>query len=320
MKKVFYKILIFLRRLFVAFSPDSNNTGRNWKMFSNKEYANSFIFDLLIDDKPCMISRFGSTEMSCLTNYIGVKRGNKSIVSYIKGKELEWWWKDSVLNNMNIASGFFPPTIEKLEMFCKNMFEDISQIDILGSWLKEEVHFLSLMNNTKFVVLEDLEPFFCNNPWTKALEGKKVLVVHPFVESIKKQYDKKDLIFSNNLLPNFELITLKAVQSLAGSNVGFKDWFEALEYMKTEIDKIDYDICIIGAGAYGMPLAAHVKRTGKKAFHLAGSTQLLFGIKGKRWEEFVVWPYKNLFNEHWIRPKEEERPQNAEKVENACYW
>lgn len=47
------------------------------------------------------------------------------------------------------------------------------------------------------------------------------------------------------------------------------------------MDKIDYDICLIGCGAYGFPLAAHAKRKGKKAVHLGGALQLLFGIKGK---------------------------------------
>jgi hypothetical protein len=90
--------------------------------------------------------------------------------------------------------------------------------------------------------------------------------------------------------------------------------------MKRKIDCIDYDICIIGCGAYGLPLAAHVKRNGKKSIHLAGATQLLFGIKGKRWEQFLVWPYSNLFNEHWVRPGQDEKPKNASVVEGACYW
>lgn len=49
--------------------------------------------------------------------------------------------------------------------------------------------------------------------------------------------------------------------------------------MKDEIDKRDYDIALIGCGAYGFPLAAHIKRSGKKAVHLGGALQLLFGIK-----------------------------------------
>jgi hypothetical protein len=90
--------------------------------------------------------------------------------------------------------------------------------------------------------------------------------------------------------------------------------------MKSEIDKTEYDICIIGCGAYGLPLAAHVKRMGKKSIHLGGVTQLLFGIKGKRWEEYIVWPYMNLFNEHWIRPGERSSVKNGNSVEGGCYW
>jgi hypothetical protein len=200
------------------------------------------------------------------------------------------------------------------------MINDMSQIDILGSWLHEENYFKQNLIGIKRVVLEDLEPFFATNPWTLALEGKKVLVVHPFAETIISQYSKRELLFDNNLLPLFELKTIKAVQSVAGEKTNFKDWFEALESMKNKIDSTDYDICIIGCGAYGFPLAAHVKRSGKKAVHLAGVTQLLFGIKGKRWEEFIVWPYENLFNEHWVRPKENDKPKSADIVEGACYW
>ena len=62
----------------------------------------------------------------------------------------------------------------------------------------------------------------------------------------------------------------------------FNTWFDALDYMKSEIDKYDYDVCLIGCGAYGFPLATHVKHNGKQAIHLGGTLQLLFGIKGNR--------------------------------------
>jgi hypothetical protein len=100
--------------------------------------------------------------------------------------------------------------------------------------------------------------------------------------------------------------------------------------MEDEIDKHEYDVCLIGCGAYGMPLAAHVKRQGKKAVHLGGVLQLLFGIKGNRWEDpyyavkewgVPVGAYANLVNRpYWIKPGEYGRPKNADNVEGACYW
>jgi hypothetical protein len=169
-------------------------------------------------------------------------------------------------------------------------------------------------------MLEDLEPFFTSNPWTKALAGKKVLVVHPFVETIKSQYQQRERIFNNDLLPAFELEVIPAVQSIAGQKTEFEDWFSALHSMKEQIAKKDFDVCILGCGAYGFPLASFVKNMGKQAIHIGGATQLLFGIKGKRWEQFIVYPYSNLFNEHWVRPNQNETPKKSNSVEGGCYW
>ncbi len=313
-------LLKFLKKAHKVLANERHQQGRNWKMFSNKEYANELIYAALMADKPCMIARYGSTEMANLVNYIGVKKNNRSKMDYITGKSLKWWWDPSVMKQLQMWSGFFPPTQKNIEVFCDLMLEDTRQVDILGSWLLEERYLQQGLIQAKRIMLEDLEPFFCSNPWTRALAGKKVLVVHPFAETIAQQYNKRELLFENDLLPEFELKTVKAVQSVAGAETEFKDWFEALDTMKARIDATDYDICIIGCGAYGFPLAAHVKRSGKKAVHMAGATQLLFGIKGKRWEEYIVWPYMNLFNEHWVRPGENEKPKNAAIVEGACYW
>ncbi len=289
--------------------------------------ASQKIYEALLSDEPCMIARFGAFELSTLVNYMGVKGGRKNIFNYIKGKELDWWWNEKLIGFMNTNAGFFPPTVEKIEQFCELMLQDISQVDILGSWLANEKYFENELNNVEKIDLLTLDPFWSDNPWTKGLEGKKVLVVHPFSETIKRQYQKRELLFENNLLPEFELTTIKAVQSIAGEKTEFKDWFEALDFMKSEIDKVDYDICLIGAGAYGFPLAAHIKRKGKKAVHIGGSLQLLFGIRGKRWEN---WPetfrngkilnYKNLMNKHWVHPGDLEKPANSKVVECSCYW
>lgn len=316
LKEIGYKIL---KKAYTTIKPSSLVGGRNWKMFSNKEYSNQLIYNLLINEEPCMIGRIGSTEMLCILNYLGIQQ-NKGVLRYIQGKAFPSWWEKSTLNQMQNWSGFFPNTGDNAAQFSKMMLEDMEQVDLLGSWLNHERYVLDYLKNAKQVVLEDLEPFFCNKPWTKALEGKKVLVIHPFVEAIELQYEKRELLFDNGLLPDFELKTIKAVQSLGGENMEYNSWFEAFEGMKKQIDETDFDIAILGCGAYGFPLAAHIKRIGKKAVHLGGVTQLLFGIKGSRWEQHIVWPYMNLFNEHWVRPGDNLKPKNADQVEGACYW
>jgi hypothetical protein len=291
--------------------------------------ASELIYNALISDKPCMIARFGSNELNALINYQSINNNSRSIFKYIRGEQFEWWWNEGIIKCLHKNAGFFPPIIYKIEQFCDLMLQDMIEVDILGSWLADEQLFEKDLENAKKIQLRFLEPYWAENNWSKALEGKKVLVVHPFAEDIMQQYKKRELLFKNNILPDFELTTIRAVQSLADEQTGFNDWFEALDFMKSEIDKVDYDICLIGCGAYGFPLAAHVKRMGKKGFHYGGALQLLFGIRGKRWEDpnygVRQWGipygfYSNLMNEHWIRPGNKEIPKNAQVVEGACYW
>jgi hypothetical protein len=84
------------------------------------------------------------------------------------------------------------------------------------------------------------------------------------------------------------------------------------------VAKRSFDVAIIGCGAYGLPLGAFVKQLGKKAVHLGGASQLLFGIRGKRWDDRE--PYLYLMDQSWIRPSLEERPSKPDLVEDACYW
>ena len=112
--------------------------------------------------------------------------------------------------------------------------------------------------------------------------------------------------------------TIQAVQTIGENKVGFNDWFEALDYMKEQIIQKDFDIAIIGCGAYGFPLAAYVKALGKKAIVMAGATQLLFGIKGKRWDNNPM--INRFYNDYWVRPTIAEKPNAADSVENGCYW
>jgi hypothetical protein len=319
-----------LRKVFqIIFKPEINKT---LECINDADVASKIIFDALTSDEPCMISRFGSTELACLTNYVGVIQSKHKYLSYILGKTPLWWWEKKVIDQMKNWSGFFPPTQKKIEQFCRLMLEDIPQVDILGSWLSQEAYFSSYLKDSTKVSLMYIDPYWANTPWTSALKGKKILIVHPFANTIEKQYKKRELLFNDkNFIPKFKsLTTIKAVQSLGDSKTKFNDWFEALEFMKSEINRVDYDICLLGCGAYGLPLAAHVKRSGKKAFHIGGSLQLLFGIKGKRWELLndqrnvtrneISLNYFDLPNQHWVRPSKEEKPENASLIEGGCYW
>lgn len=283
--------------------------------------ANDYVKSSLLESKPLMVSKFGTVELSVLRNYRTVNRipSIRALVNYTQGDTYAWWWE--TLETLSNNAGVFPKSEQVAMQFAKLMLDDIKQIDIFGSYIKEEKDFEKELSSSVKINLDGyLAPFFYENPWTEALKGKKVLVIHPFEESIRKQYEKRHLLFENkNVLPDFELKTIKAVQSVGYQPTEFQDWFEALDSMKTKINETDFDIALIGCGAYGMPLAAHVKRIGKQAVHLAGWTQVLFGITGRRWEEHDT-RMKHLINEHWVRPLESEKPANFKQVEDGCYW
>lgn len=297
---------------------------------TDPDIASGLIYEVLKNNAPCMISRFGSVELLCAYNYLGIYKFKHSIWNYITDRSPQFWWNTIGLENMKNNAGFFPITEEHIIKFSEQLIEDAREIDILGSWRLEESLFIN-KDHVKSVQLLLLEPFHSKLPWSRILKGKKVLVIHPFTETIKKQYEnnRKELFSNPYVLPEFELKTIKAVQSIGG-NCNYKSWFEALEHMKKQIDNIDYDICLIGCGAYGLHLAAHVKRQGKKAVHLGGALQLLFGIKGKRWLNpgygtkslpFIKDNYySNMMNSYWVNPSKEETPASAINVEGACYW
>jgi hypothetical protein len=88
--------------------------------------------------------------------------------------------------------------------------------------------------------------------------------------------------------------------------------------MREQMDEVAFDVAILGCGAYGLALGAHAKRLGKKAVVLGGAVQILFGIKGQRWDEHEF--ISRLYNEHWVRPLPSERPPNYQAVEGGCYW
>lgn len=297
----------------------------------NPDKVSDMIYELLNSGKPCMIARYGAFELSTVVNYLGIKQGQQSYLKYIQGKSLDWWWNERLLQHMHTNAGFFPPTKEKIVQFCELMLEDSKQVDILGSWMNLDVQLNSYLSGVKRVHLRLLEPFWGSKSWSRALKGRRVVVVHPFVDDIMSQYERRNNLFiQENTLPKFDsLRVIKAVQSAGGTDSCFKDWFEALEHMKSEIDREDYDICLIGCGAYGFPLAAHVKRSGKQAIHMGGALQLLFGIRGNRWDDpnygVKEWgiprgSYSNLVNDYWVRPNMAAKPKNAEQVEGACYW
>lgn len=287
-----------------------------WIMSSKK--TNDYLYDKIISGESFFACRFGNTELQTMVGEL-----KDRIIGYSDENEVH---TNKWFNRLCEGAGFFPNDRKYLSKFTDCMLETCKQVDLLAMWHLNMEDFVieEYVRQAELTFLFRLEPWlYTGRPWSAALKGKKVLVIHPFVETIRKQYEtQRDKIFpGTDILPEFELKTLKAVQTIAGEkDERFATWFEALDYMYQEAMKIDFDIAIIGCGAYGMPLGGMLKKAGKAAIHLGGATQLLFGIKGRRWEENYPSKIATWFNDSWVYPSLTETPQNAGVVEKGCYW
>lgn len=273
--------------------------------------GNEILKEALKDDKPFMFGRHGSNELLCAGTALMAKRG---IITEVDGSKL-------AINCSHC--GLFPSTSDTIIRFHELIQGASEQCDLYGTFrmVWEDYYIKHFMKKDVVLTHLNMMDFWrYEEPFTCSLKGQKVLVVHPLAAQIEHQYEKREKLFANpSVLPEFELKTLQAVQTIAGErDPRFTTWFDALEYMTDEIKKIDFDVALLGCGAYGMPLAAEIKKMGKKVVYMGGVLQMLFGIRGKRWDDMPE--AAALYNEYWETPRPDMIPKNAADVEGGCYW
>ena len=156
--------------------------------------------------------------------------------------------------------------------------------------------------------------------WTRELEGKRILIISPFVESFKEKINIREKIYGIDLFPNCEFVFLKPPQTQANC---FSDEFDIELNLFTERIKDikdTFDIALLSCGGYGNLACSEIYKMGKSAIYVGGVLQMYFGVYGHRWERERPEIMKLYKNEYWSRPKEEERPDGFTNVEESCYW
>lgn len=301
----YYRVLY--RKLFKTAAPYGKVNGS--RVIKKHHEANEVIGQMIDSGKPFMIGRFGSVELSIVGESYKIWLGKQKR------------YPERIIHTASNNAGIFSAEHNTLMRFSECMLQCAKDLDYIGLW-NDKSELFTVKNfapQAKGIELWCLEPYYqLENAWTHHLKGKMVLVVSPFAKSIESRFDHKQYLFDENFWPECEWIPFQAVQTISGNKDDrFKTWFDALDYMISNIRNIDFDIAVIGCGAYGFPLASAIKNMGKQAIHLGGATQILFGIRGKRWDDSELNVY---FNEHWVYPGEDEKPKGLGKVENGCYW
>lgn len=262
---------------------------------------------------PFIISRIGSAE------------GYVSAI-YLSRKKLEMGYTKVLENN----AGIYNCDKNRLKTYCEKYNRCIENSRYMACFDKLcadlQNYYLKRFKITA-IHSRSLEPFYAvlegDKPWTHALRGKKVLIINPFVDSMQKQLDAGFQIFKHEKLfcEGQEFVFYKCYQTSCGNNV-HDNWLKTFHIMCQDIEKLDFDIALLGCGGYGLPLCDFIKtKLNKSAIYIGGGLQLMFGVMGKRWENNEMW--KKIIRENncqFIRPSGDEIIGGKNKVEGGCYW
>jgi hypothetical protein len=223
-------------------------------------------------------------------------------------------------------AGVYPITRQMISVFGEEHFRALEIVDILSVWAKPMAWVESIYGLRNEVSLVGGDASFpwpeprdgvSLQSWGMSLDGKKVLVASPFENTIREQEKLLSKVFKGIDIPKMRLELIKVPMSQGGLNDG-KSYEYHLAKLKDEMAAREFDVALVSAGAYSLPLAAHAKMLGKRGVHAGGALQTFFGISGKRYDSYP-WVLK-FKNSHWKRPSLQERPENWRSIEDGCYW
>ena len=285
------------------------------------------IYAALESGKPFFIGRNGSSEMEAVS-FWHIHR-NTSSYRFIRP------WNAQLLVKLERGAGVWPATEDSCDSWSKEYTESLTLLDgVAAGWyqpLKMLEH--TLLNtyapHAFLMPLRSLEPYYVEpeNRWTQLLAGKRVAVVSSFAKTIQAQV-WKDGIWNHTetiLPPTTFWIPIQTYYSPTVSlgdctawPTGIGSWDDAATMIVDEVVKSGASIALIGCGGLGMIVGGRLKRKGISSIILGGAIQVLFGIKGLRWETHDI--ISKFWNDSWVWPSASETPSGALKIERGCYW
>tara|TARA_R110002020_G_scaffold307380_3_gene523218 strand:+ start:1705 stop:2502 length:798 start_codon:yes stop_codon:yes gene_type:complete len=250
--------------------------------------------DAIKTKKPCSVVRMGNVEMTSILQENGIYPQMFTNAGFYGDEEIYKKWKNlyvKALINCDCLLNVYT---------CSSFAIQGNLIIKLGLWkptlpyVEDPSYWIALLENIK----------------------ESIGIVSFFKADITRQLGKMDKIWNRQKMKNKDFIIVKAFQSITG-NEPHNDWLETFEQLKKRVDKHSRTkVWFVSCGCYGLPLCDYLKSKGCRAIYLGGILQLLFGLKGKRWDERPE--VKKVVNKYWKYP--EERPFGSTNVEDGCYW
>jgi hypothetical protein len=257
--------------------------------------------------------------------YLGVCIANNKLT-----KE-EYNYINNVIKSMKNNAGIKLTSIKSILKYSELYLDAFKLCDAYFDWDKTGTYIQHIalshdfittnFNKNKFWALS-LDIFYNihNNPWTQALNGKRLLIISPFIESMKSKLDILPEIYGVDLFPNCEFIFLKPPQTHAAMpsdefDIELKRFIEQIKKIKD-----DFDIALCSCGGYANLVCAEIFKMNKSAIYVGGVLQMFFGIYGNRWLTEKPEILRIYMNKHWSRPSENEKPEGHTNIEKGCYW
>ena len=274
----------------------------------------SAIESALASDRGLLVGRFGTVEFDVAWYY-----------------KISGALKTDYLPVLERNAGVFGD-VASLRRWCSEYTSACAAADIFASgWyapikVREQEMLKQIGFRGQQCVLRALEPYYwpVEERWSRALDGQKVCVVSSFTDTIRGQLAKGAKVWGKEAIwPAAEWSFVKTgyAPSLALGRAGWEceaeSWESCVEYVVAEVLKTGARVVIIGCGGLAMVIAGRLKAEGKICIVMGGATQVLFGIKGRRWEGHQI---SGFWNSEWVGPSASETPAGASEVERGCYW
>lgn len=279
---------------------------------TNIKVGNQKIIENLNSRKPFAAGKIGTAEL------LGLEFHDRLIRWPFPGMS----WRRPAKRLANNA-GFFPVKKEEFKRWNTEMRESVANLDFICLWQRDpftaeyEQRLVEILApKAKRIPMSDL-----GKNMLPLLAPYRLLVISPFVKTMQKQLPYLMNIHGNDKLEKkswdqlaSKIRFLRCPFQWHLEKSPFPSWETGLEILFQEAKKETFEIALIGAGAWSIPLAAKIKNIGRTAIHTGGETQLFFGIKGKRWDD------KNIYNSYWVKCTNQESPLGYNKIDGGCYW
>lgn len=219
------------------------------------------------------------------------------------------------------TAGVFPIDKREFESFLEHYRESLRHLDGVFVWQTEPLltafersSIGAILPNSRHLNGLTLSP--CLIPHISHLRW---LVVSPFVQTMKSQLPRLGRLHPSGrgdwreTARRCKFIACPQLASVTASP--YPSWSIGLVDLREKIMRAgDFDVLIVGAGAWSLPLLLAAKERGKIGIHMGGATQNIFGIKGGRWDSH------GIYTRDWVRPCRKETPARRFLMENGSYW